>query len=367
MADKHGTEPLKAAQGVLESIRLHFRELGRQAVLLMEVCGTHTMSIARAGLRPLLPSGLELLSGPGCPVCVTPTGYIDAAIRLAERPDVIITTFGDMLRVPGTRDTLESARAAGADVRIVYSPMKSLEFASQNPGRTVVFLAVGFETTAPATATLIRTAAETRTDNLTVLSAHKLIPPALRLIASDPEIRVDGFFLPGHVSVVIGKGPYEFIAKEFGRGCVITGFEPEDVLEATDMLLKQMSGGRAEVENQYRRVVRPQGNPEARRRIEEIFEREDASWRGFGRIAESGLAVREAFSRFDAARRFEVEISVEEPRTGCRCGDVLKGKMRPVECPLFAGPCTPAAPVGACMVSSEGACAASFRYERGEK
>ena len=359
--------PSEAPAGIeslLKRIDAAFRELGRASVKIMEVCGTHTMSIARGGLRELLPDGLRLISGPGCPVCVTSTGYVDAAVELARRPGVTVTTFGDMIRVPGTSTSLERVKGEGADVRIVYSPMTSLEIALGAPDRTVVFLGVGFETTAPATATLIRTAAELKTPNLTMLSSHKLIPPALRAIASDPELEVDGFLLPGHVSVVIGAGPYKFIADEFNRPCVITGFEPADVLEAVAMLLKQMLEGRAEVGNQYRRVVHAEGNPAARERTRDAYEVSTACWRGLGEVPESGLEVRTAYAQWDAKRRFGVEIPAEEPETDCRCGDVLKGKIRPAECPLFDTRCTPAAPVGPCMVSSEGACAASYRYER---
>lgn len=348
---------------LLEDIAARFDKLGKRTVGLMEVCGTHTMSIARSGLRGLLPEGLKLISGPGCPVCVTSTGYVDAAIDLARRPEVILTTFGDMIRVPGTSESLEGARASGADVRIVYSPMKSVEIARAEPARSVVFLAVGFETTAPAAATLIKAAAEAGLGNLTVLSAHKLIPPALRLLASDPELRVDGFILPGHVSVILGKQPYQFIAEEFDRPCVITGFEAIDVLEAVVMMLEQMLSKRAAVQNQYKRVVRPEGNPEARRRIHEVFDTAEACWRGLGLIEQSGLAIRSEYAAHDAVKRFDVTIAVDEPETECRCGDVLKGKIHPVECPLFGRRCTPVAPVGPCMVSSEGACAASYRYE----
>jgi hydrogenase expression/formation protein HypD len=349
---------------LLEDIRTQFRKLRRETVRLMEVCGTHTMSIARAGLKSLLPEGLKLVSGPGCPVCVTPTGTIDAACELARRDDVVITTFGDMMRVPGSRTTLEGVKAAGADVRVVYSPLKSMEIAAATPGRTVVFLGVGFETTAPAIARLIQAAAQAGTANMAVLPANKLIPPALRVIASDPELRVDGFLLPGHVSVIIGAEPYRFLADEFRRPSVITGFEPEDVLEATAMILEQMLLGNAEVQNQYKRVVHPEGNPEARRRLDEVFRTADASWRGFGVIPGSGLVVRDAFARWDAVRRFDIRIAPEEPETGCLCGDVLKGKVNPRDCPLFGTRCTPASAVGPCMVSSEGACAASFRFEQ---
>ena len=352
------------ARKLLDAAAARFKVLDRDVVRLMEVCGTHTMSIARSGLRSLLPGGLRLISGPGCPVCVTPTGYVDAAVDLARNPDVILTTFGDMVRVPGSTTTLERVKAEGADVRIVYSPMKSLEIAAREPGRTVVFLGVGFETTAPAVASLIRAAAETNARNVTVLAGNKLIPPALRALCSDPDLRVDGFFLPGHVSVVLGESPYRFIADEFHRPAVITGFEPTDVLEATVMILDQMIAKKATVANQYDRIVRAQGNAAARARIDEVFEVADTSWRGFGVMPASGLAIRKKFADHDAERRFDITIAPDEPETGCRCGDVLKGIIHPTECPLFATRCTEANPVGPCMVSSEGACAASYRYER---
>ena len=349
---------------LLDTIAARFEKLGRDAVRLMEVCGTHTMAIARSGLRALLPEGLELISGPGCPVCVTPTGYVDAAVTLARSPEVIIITFGDMVRVPGTETTLERVKAEGADVRIVYSPMKSLEIAKAEPDRTIVFLGVGFETTAPAVATLVKTAAETDAKNVTVLAANKLIPPALRAIAGDPGLRVDGFFLPGHVSVVLGLEPYRFIAEEFGRPAVVTGFEPTDVLEAVAMMLEQMLTDAVKVDNQYARIVRAEGNPAARERIDEVLEIADTSWRGFGVMPRSGLVMRETYADQDAERRFGITISPDEPETGCRCGDVLKGIIHPSECPLFATRCTEATPIGPCMVSSEGACAAAYRYER---
>ncbi len=347
----------------IDAVFALFREVHRKPVTLMEVCGTHTMSIARAGLRSVLPEGLRLVSGPGCPVCVTATGYVDTAIELARRPEVILATFGDMMRVPGSAGSLEEAKARGADVRVVYSPMRSLEMAAAEPLRTVVFLGVGFETTAPATAALIKYADACKAKNFAVLSAHKLIPPALEALAASPDLAIDGFILPGHVSVVLGLAPYRFLAEKFGRPCVVTGFEPTDVLEATRMLLGQIAEGRAEVENEYTRVVRPDGNPDARAAVDEVFETADASWRGFGVIPASGLALRERFAAFDAEKQFGVKVPSDEPRTGCRCGDVLRGKIRPPECPLFADPCTPANPIGPCMVSSEGACAASYRYE----
>jgi hydrogenase expression/formation protein HypD len=285
-------------------------------------------------------------------------------MELARRPDVITTTFGDMMRVPGTSGNLEAARAAGADVRMLYSPMKSLDIAAGSPDRTVVFLGVGFETTAPGSALLIRSAAEKKVPNLAVFSAHKLIPPALRALCADPDISVTGFIMPGHVTVVLGPEVYGFIPREFGIPCVVTGFEPGDVLESIGMLLRQLLERKPRVENQYKRVVKPGGNELARKIIDEVFEPADTHWRGFGMIPRTGLAVREKYARFDAERRLDVRVSEEEPDTGCRCGDVVRGKLYPKQCPLFARKCTPATPVGPCMVSSEGACAASYRYER---
>jgi hydrogenase expression/formation protein HypD len=360
-------DPYRPTPDVRERIEAIFdlmRRVPRRPVTLMEVCGTHTMSIARAGLRSVLPEGLRLVSGPGCPVCVTPAGYVDTAIDLAKRPEVVLATFGDMIRVPGNHGSLEEAKARGADVRVVYSPMRALELAAAQPERSVVFLGVGFETTAPATAALVRYAAAANAKNLFVLSAHKLIPPAMRALAASPDLAIDGFLLPGHVSVVLGLEPYRFLAEEFARPCVVAGFDALDVLESAAMLLKQMCDGRAEVENQYRRIVRPDGNASARAAIDEVFEPADTSWRGFGVIPQSGLAIRERFRAFDAEKVFGVTVPAEEPRTGCRCGDVLRGLIRPPECPLFADPCNPAHPIGPCMVSSEGACAASYRFEQ---
>ncbi len=360
MADKPSGDLTSDIDGIFNVLR----SVARRPVTLMEVCGTHTMSIARSGMRSVLPEGLRLVSGPGCPVCVTPMGYVDTAIELAQRPEAILTTFGDMMRVPGSKMSLEAAKARGADVRVVYSPMKSLELAQAEPSRSVIFLGVGFETTAPGSAALVRYAAERNVKNLFVLSAHKLIPPALRVLASSPDLAVDGFILPGHVSVVLGLEPYEFLAEEFARPCVITGFEPHDILQAVAMLLKQISSGNAQVENQYSRIVHEDGNPAARAAIEEVMEPADTCWRGFGILPLSGLAIREKYSAFDAEKMFGVTIPPDEPRTGCRCGDVLRGLIRPMDCPLFGDPCTPANPIGACMVSSEGSCAASYRYEQ---
>jgi hydrogenase expression/formation protein HypD len=344
----------------IEAVRELAGRVGRP-VRIMEVCGTHTMSAFRSGLRSVLPPGLQLLSGPGCPVCVTPGEYVDHALALADRPDTVITTFGDLLRVPGSRSSLEVARARGASVRIVYSALDALALARQE-GREVVFLGVGFETTAPGSAWAIREAAR-GVPNFSVLGAHKTMPEAMAALLRSGELRIDGFLCPGHVSVIIGSRPYEFIPREFGRPCVVTGFEPADMLEGITRLLRQVAEGRAEVEIQYTRSVSPEGNPRAQALLGEVFEPCDAEWRGLGRIPGSGLRIRDRFGAQDAARRFPgiQAAKASEPR-GCRCGDVLRGAATPAECPLFRTACTPATPVGACMVSSEGTCAAYYRY-----
>jgi len=333
-------------------------------ITIMEVCGTHTMAIHRAGIPSLLPDGLTLLSGPGCPVCVTPVSYIETALAMAREHDVVLATFGDMVRVPGDSGSLSSLRSDGYGVEIVYSPIGALELARNNPDRNVVFLAVGFETTAPAVAASVLEAAEEKIDNFTILSAHKLIMPALELLVSDESSLIDGFILPGHVSVVLGSEPYRKIAEEFSRACVITGFETADIIQGILMLVEQVEKKDYRVEIQYRRVVKPGGNPHARAFIERVFEPIDTEWRGFGSIPGSGLGLRDEFSEFDAGRRFPV--AVEEPArdTGCRCGEVLMGRITPRECPLFGAACIPLHPVGPCMVSGEGTCAAYYKYSQ---
>ena len=334
----------------------------KRPVRLMEVCGTHTMTIFRAGLPALLPSNVRLLSGPGCPVCVTPMGYLDAAILLSQRPDVTLATFGDMVRVPGSESSLERERARGADVRVVYSPMDALHMAREDAGRKVVFLAVGFETTAPATAVTVGAAVAERTDNFLILSAHKLVPPALRVLLADEGAALDGLILPGHVSAILGLAPYRFIAEAFGRAGAIAGFEPADVLQAILMLLTSIADERPRVENKYTRVVPAEGNAAALRQVERYFETGDAEWRGLGQIPASGLRLREEFGRHDAAAVLGVTVLSGREPAGCRCGDVLRGLVEPEECGLFGKRCKPATPVGACMVSSEGTCAAHYTY-----
>jgi hydrogenase expression/formation protein HypD len=325
----------------------------------MEVCGTHTMAISRYGLRQLLPPGLRLISGPGCPVCVTSTHDLDKVVALARQPDITVATFGDLVRVPASHTTLAAERAAGADVRVVYSPLDALELAAAQPHRQLVFVGIGFETTAPGVAAAIAEAAARNLDNFSVISLHKTMPLALRALLDLGETAVTGFILPGHVSVITGTLCYEFLATEYGIGGVVAGFEPDDVLTALILIARQE---RPAIEIAYRRAVKPEGNVAARALMERVFMPCDADWRGLGVIPGSGLAIRPEFGAHDAERRFVIETGpAEEPR-GCACGEVLRGVRDPAECPLFGLRCTPEAPVGACMVSSEGACAARYRY-----
>jgi len=338
---------------------------GRERMRVMEVCGGHTHTIYRHGIEDLLPENVELVHGPGCPVCVIPMGRVDDAIAIAERPGVTFTTFGDMLRVPGGRGTLLEAQARGADVRVVYSPLDALRIARETPEREVVFFGIGFETTAPSTAlTLLRARAE-GIENFSVFCNHVLVNPAIRAILESPDERIDGFIGPGHVSTVIGTRCYAFVAAEFGRPLVVSGFEPLDVLESLLMVVRQLADGRTEIENQYTRVVRPEGNERALAAIAETMtERETFEWRGLGWIERSALGLSPAFARFDAELRFPLRGDrVEDPKA-CQCGEVLRGAIKPWECKVFGTACTPERPIGTCMVSSEGACAAYYNYGR---
>lgn len=316
-------------------------------------------------MQDLLPETVELVHGPGCPVCVIPMGRVDDAIAIAERPEVIFATFGDMLRVPGGRGSLLEAKARGADVRIVYSPLDTLRLAAEHPGREVVFFAVGFETTAPSTALTLLRARERRLENLAVFCNHVTVCPPIRAILDAPGVDLDGFIGPGHVSTVIGTRPYDFVASEHGRPLVVSGFEPLDILQSVRMLLAQLAGGRCEVENQYTRVVTADGNRRAQDVIAQTMElRPSFEWRGLGKIAESALALRDEFAEFDAERRYELPgARVADPKA-CQCGEVLQGAIRPWECKVFGTSCTPERPMGTCMVSSEGACAAYYNYGR---
>lgn len=330
----------------------------------MEVCGTHTMAVSRAGLRQLLSPGVELVSGPGCPVCVTSDRDIDRAIAISKTGGVILATFGDMMKVPGTEGSLAEAAARGADVKVVYSPLEALDLAREDPGRDVVFLGVGFETTAPAVAATVRKAYREKLSNFYVLSLHKLVPPALRALAGLPGFGVDGFILPGHVSVIIGSEAYRFLVDEFSMPCVITGFEAADVLQAI-YRLKSMRETGPDLETEYSRAVHPEGNPKALSVMWEVFEPADAEWRGLVNIPGSGLALKEKYRDLDAAT-WGIELPEPAGERGCRCGDILCGRIKPVDCPLFDTACTPDTPVGPCMVSTEGTCAAYYLYEREE-
>jgi len=334
-------------------------------VRIMEVCGTHTHAIARSGIRAALPSAVRLLSGPGCPVCVTSPGDIDAIVDLASRPEVDVYTFGDMMRVPGSRGSLADARARGGRVRVCYSPAEALEAAVGAPERQVVFVATGFETTAPATACAVRDAREMGLVKFSVFVAHKRIPPAMEALLESGEVRIDAFLCPGHVSAIVGADAYVAIAERYGRPCVVAGFEPTDILQAIVAILEMRGGGAAGVAVQYSRAVRWQGNARAQRVVAEVFEPWSPYWRGLGAIADGGLRLRETYADLDAVRRFGLEVGpgVEDP--SCACGAVLRGAFEPDECGVFGTACTPEHPVGPCMVSSEGACAARFRYGRG--
>ncbi|MEO0010216.1 MAG: hydrogenase formation protein HypD [candidate division WOR-3 bacterium] len=336
----------------------------RDGIRLMEVCGTHTMAISASGIRRAVDPRLKLLSGPGCPVCVTTDAEIDTARKLAERQGLVVVTFGDMIRVPGSLGSLAEAKAEGADIRVVYSPQDGLKMAMAEPEKEFVFLGVGFETTAPTVAATVLAAAERRVENFSVLTMFKLIPPALEFIASAKKMKIDGFILPGHVSTIIGSKPYEFLVQRFGLPCCITGFEPADILEGILLLLEQLEHC-PRLAIQYRRSVRPEGNRVAQQLINDIFEVTDAEWRGIGRIRNSGLRLKPDWQKFDARVRFGLRSArSSRPASGCRCGEVLLGLMIPSECRLFGRVCTPETPKGPCMVSSEGACAAYYRYER---
>jgi hydrogenase expression/formation protein HypD len=339
-------------------------EPGRQ-YKFMEVCGGHTHTIYKHGLEDYLPANITLVHGPGCPVCVIPMGRVDDAIHLAEQPDVIMTSFGDMMRVPGGRGSFFDSKAAGADIRMVYSPLDSLKIARQNPDKRVVFMAIGFETTAPSSAMTVLRAVAEGIDNFSIFCNHVTIIPAIKAILDSPDLRLAGFIGPGHVSTVIGCRPYEFIAKQYCKPDVEAGFEPLDILQSVYMLLKQLAEGRSEVENQYTRVVPWNGNLKALQVIGQVMElRPYFEWRGLGFISHSALKVREEYAGFDAERLFDVPgVRVADPKA-CQCGEVLKGVLKPWECKVFGTACTPETPIGTCMVSSEGACAAYYNFGR---
>ena len=352
----------RAIHAWVERVRSQCARLDRR-LTFMEVCGTHTHAIAAAGLRRMLAPNVRLVSGPGCPVCVTPIDYMDRAVALARQDDVILCTFGDLMRVPSSSSSLERESACGADVRVTYSARDALRIAAENPLKRVVFLGVGFETTLPTVAAAIEEAQQKRIGNLLVLPGAKLIEPPLRALIADADVQVDGFLLPGHVSVILGADFYAFLEDELSVPSAIVGFTPVDVLRGVHALIGQIITERPRVDNLYQRVVTRAGNPLARDLMARYFDPEDTRWRGLGEIPQSGLALRSHFRERDASR-IEVELDAPiEPR-GCRCGEVLKGTIEPPECPLFDGSCTPESPIGACMVSSEGTCAAWYRHER---
>ncbi len=347
---------------VARALSEKIRDISTKRVRLMEICGTHTMAIFRHGIRSLLPETIELVSGPGCPVCVTAMEEIDRAVKLARTKGVIVTTFGDMIRVPGSESSLQKAQAEGAIVKMVYSTFDALKIASKNRESEVVFLGIGFETTAPTVAAAIQTAHTGGNNNFSVLSAHKLLPPAMDALLSSGNSIVDGFICPGHVTTIIGTSSYENVVEQYHKPCVVTGFEPVDILQGILMLVEQIESGRAEVEIQYARAVSPEGNPGARAIMEEVFEPCDAPWRGLGKIPGSGLAIRKSFVAHDAENRFDLEVPAAHEPPGCLCAQVLQGAATPPECKFFRNACTPGTPIGPCMVSSEGTCAAYFKY-----
>ena len=339
-------------------------ELQLGDVNIMEVCGTHTMSIAKAGIKQMLPKNVHLLSGPGCPVCVTPDAVMDEILRLSEKPDMIITTYGDMIRVPGSTrgDNLAGRKARGAKVEIVFSPVDAVDLAAANPDKQVVFLGAGFETTAPGTAATIAVAEARGVENFTILSMLKTVEPALRALIADPEFNVQGFLCPGHVGTIIGAKAFEFLASEYHIPGVVAGFEPEDILLSVYMLLKQIRDGRAAIENEYKRAVAYEGNVTAQEMMNKYLCPVDDLWRGLGAIPMSGLGIRPEYEKYDAIKRFDLHFTEGNKLPGCRCGNVICGKISPDKCPLFGKVCLPEDPVGPCMVSSEGACAAAYKY-----
>ena len=346
---------------MLDELHLLARGIGRD-LKLMEVCGTHTVEIFRHGIRDVIPKEITLLSGPGCPVCVTSVHDVDAAIAIARNPGVIVATFGDMMRVPGGTESMLEARSTGADIRVLYSPMDALQLAQLEKDREVVFFATGFETTSPLIAGTIAHAEQMGTRNFSVFVSHKLVPPALRALLDSPDVQVDGFILPGHVSTIIGRKPYDFVAREYRKPSVITGFEAGEIIEGILMIVRQIAQKRASVEIQYRTAVRDEGNPRAVALLEKYFEPADAYWRGIGVLPKSGLKLRDEYASFDANRKFNPPASTAAEPELCSCGDILRGVKIPTECPLFGTGCTPDAPVGPCMVSTEGSCAAYYKY-----
>ncbi|MGB7444781.1 MAG: hydrogenase formation protein HypD [Coleofasciculaceae cyanobacterium] len=356
------------AQGLLREIKLLSEQLNynqEQPLKLMEVCGGHTHAIFKYGLEEILPDGIELIHGPGCPVCVMPKGRLDDAIAIAENPQVIFATFGDAMRVPGSKKSLLQAKAESADIRMVYSPLDCLKLARENPDKEVVFFAIGFETTAPSTALTVLQAEAEGIDNFSLFSNHVLVIPALQALLSNPDLQLDGFIGPGHVSTVIGIEPYQFIAEQYQKPIVVSGFEPIDILQSIWMILLQLKEGRCQVENQYNRLVQSQGSAVGIEAISKVFAvRPDFEWRGLGDIPNSGLMMRPTYAKFDAELKFSLPNQKVADHKACQCGEILKGLLKPWQCKVFGTACTPETPIGTCMVSSEGACAAYYKYGR---
>lgn len=334
-----------------------------QSINIMEVCGSHTMAISRFGIRDLLPENIALISGPGCPVCVTDAGYIDASIELAEK-GITVATFGDMINVPGSKKNLARCRSEGCKIEVCYSPLSLLDNARQNPDKEFVFLAIGFETTMAPIVCMLDSAVKEKLKNISILTAFKLVPPALEVLTSDPELKIDAFLCPAHVSAIIGSAAYEPIAGKYNIPCVIASFEPVEILLGINSILKQIVSGKALVENDYERVVKKEGNLIAQNLFKQYLKECDASWRGIGVIPKSGLALKEEYSSFDSSKKYNITVTPGKADKLCKCGDVLKGKIKPFECPLFAQKCNPMNPVGPCMVSSEGTCSAYYKYSR---
>ncbi len=349
-------------KAVIEKIIDSLNTYSGRNIKIMEVCGTHTMAISRYGLRSLLPKNIELFSGPGCPVCVTPTSYIDSAMELADNRDIIITTFGDMMRIPGNQYTLLYKKAKGCNVQMVYSPLNAVDLARENPDKEVVFLSVGFETTTPVIALSLYKAKCQGINNYSVLTANKTMPEAIKTLAGDRELAIDGFLYPGHVAAIIGTDFFSYIAYNMEKAGVVAGFEPLDILYSVNTLLKNIFEGKSTLENMYSRIVTKEGNIKAQEKMYEVFKPADAVWRGIGVIPNSGLELRDEYKEFDAAKKFGILAKNSPEPKGCQCGEVLKGKKRPSDCKLFKTRCTPENPVGACMVSSEGTCAAYYKY-----
>jgi len=353
------------ARRLVRKIHQLMEDIDRE-ISLMEVCGTHTMAVFRYGITDLLPEKLHLLAGPGCPVCVTSNDYIDKAIAYAHQDKVIIATFGDMVKVPGSRSSLAQEVSEGAQVKVVYSSLEAIKIAQRNPQKKIVFLGIGFETTAPTVAASILMASKEDISNYLVLSGHKIMPPAMQALVENHQIGIDGFLCPGHVSTITGSKIYEFLARKYRIPCVVAGFEPLDILESIHLLLSQKKLGQAKVENEYRRAVTYQGNLKAQKLMDMVFKKRSTSWRGIGEIPGSGLKIRKEYSLLDAEVRLPLKVRKSREHPECICGDILRGLKSPLDCSLFKKVCTPSHPVGACMVSSEGTCAAYYKYSEGK-